>query len=1060
MSFLTGLALRRRSVTILVVLLALGAGIFTYNDFQRELFPEIEFPIVTIVTFYPSANPRAVERDVTSPIEDAISGISGLTEIQSTSSENLSLILATFEFGENLEEAERTIESKISSLPFPDGVRDSIVSRINSDVFPVLQLTLVGDRDTSSLQRIADDLIIPSIERVDGVFRVDVLGKVEEQVLVTVDTGKLEGRGVSLFQLTNAIRENNGSLPAGGLQNGGASFAVHTTHELQSLQEIRDLIVGFENPASSDGAAPVPVRVSDVADVTLGTAEATSFSRTNGKASLGLLVIKDPSGNTVEVTAEALENLANLEGVPPDVDVLVLSNDGPVIQEQLDNLLREGLLGFLFAVTVVFMFLITIRPTLLKGVALTLRPTAIIGLSIPLSLLTGILIMGFTDLTLNFMTLAGLAIAVGRVVDDSIVVLENTYRHIQRGEERLQAAFDATREVGAAIISSTLTTIAVFVPLAFIPGLVGSFFSPFALSVSFALIGSTLVALTAVPVLGAILLRRGDLVDFEGAGDGIRDTWWQRVYTPALVWSLRHKIATILIALVVTVGSLGLLAIIPITFFPAGTPEFVTISVALPNGTSVTRTFEEVMHVEDVLQDYEDRGIVEVYQATIGGVANLFENGGVGSGMNVARFIVRLAEEDVPPDIADRIRADLPGSEEVNITVTEITNGPPTDQLEINVTGSDFSSISSVAKQLEDDFKRIDGIINVASDVSEAKDEVVINVDPTLAAGFGLSTAAVGRQINQSIVGQKVSEIEIDGLTMDIVVKGRPESMEGIEKLNSLTIEGPAGQVRLGDISTIGIEQGPVSVSHFDSQRSASITGVIVAENTQAVGLKVQAIIDALDIPPGVEVRTGGIFQQIAEGFQDIFLAMTIGVVLVYLVMVASLGSLRNPFVIVLSLPLAVVGAFLALLITDRTLSLSALMGFLLLIGVVVTNAIVLLTFVEQLREQGYSVYDALVEGGRVRLRPILMTAFTTIFALLPLAIFASNDGGIIGAELATVVIGGLVSSTFLTLLVVPVVYTIMHVSIPGSFNSLTSTIGRRIFNRPTTPQGQPGIAD
>jgi HAE1 family hydrophobic/amphiphilic exporter-1 len=392
----------------------------------------------------------------------------------------------------------------------------------------------------------------------------------------------------------------------------------------------------------------------------------------------------------------------------------------------------------------------------------------------------------------------------------------------------------------------------------------------------------------------------------------------------------------------------------------------------------------------------------------------------------------------------------------VKITVAEISNGPPSDGLEINIVGNNFTDITAVARELEAQLNSIDGVINVKSDVSEARDEVTINVNPREAAEFGLTTAEVGQQVQQFIVGRTVTEVDLEDITMDVVVRGRQDYVDDVEKLKSLDIQGPLGVVKLGAISDIAIEQGPVSISRFDLERSAAITGTIVAKDTQAVGRQVQARIDALELPPGIQVRSGGIFEQINEGFQDIFAAMLIGVILVYLVMVASLGSLRDPFIIVLSLPLAIVGALVALAVTDRSLSLSALMGLLLLIGVVVTNAIVMLTFVEQLRERGLEVYDALLQGGLVRLRPILMTAFTTTFALFPLAISSDSDSGIIGAELATVVIGGLVSSTFLTLIVVPVIYTFFHVSIPARLAGL----GHLLVPRSAPAREEPATGD
>lgn len=1051
MTFLTGLALRRRSVTVLLMIMVLAGGLLTYRSLPVELFPEIEFPLITVSAFYPSANPDAVVRDVTAPIERAISGVDGVQNIQSISTEDRSIVLANFKFGIDMAEAERSILTGVGSIPFPDAVQEPVVGRINPDAFPVLQLSVLGDRHLPEIQAIVDSRVLPAVAAVDGVFSADVVGAADTQIIVTVDPDRLMANGISMFQVSTALRGANVSVPAGVITQDGQTFPVRTSQAFGSIEEIRGLVVGFSGGPPEGGAEAGPVLLSDVADVALGAGRASSVSRTNGRPSLGITVIKDPDANTVDVTREVLDSLEALDGLPEDLEIVTISNDGPAIQAQVDTLQREALFGFLFAMAVVFAFLITFRPSLMRGLQLTARPTVVIGLSIPLSIFTGLLLMGANGMTLNLMTLGGLAISVGRVVDDSIVVLENVYRHIQRGEERLRAVLEATREVAPAIVASTLTTIVVFVPLVFIKGLVGEFFLPFALTVSFALAASLLVALTAVPVLGALLLRPGDIsVDGDAAGPiGDRGTWMQRAYTPVLLWALRRKAVTLLGALLLTVGSLGLILLIPITLFPSGGDRFVVVDLALPPGASPDRVLAEVGRVEQVMERLTREGNAHVYQATVGSPQNPFAPGA--GNIGGANVFVGLTE-DAANDIAEALRAELAGGGDATISVSEVgSGGPPTSGLEMNVTGDDYAQISAVARQLVEEFGAIDGIVNVTTDVAEARDEIVITVDPAAAAVLGLTAGDVAAQVSQFMAGQRVTQTEVDGVAVDVFLRGRMEPNGGVETLRGLSVAGPLGVATLGGVAQMGFEKGPVSISRTDGHRSASITGSITEEDTRAIGVKVQEKVDAIGLPPGVEVTTGGIFQDIAEGFEAIFMAMGLGIILVYLVMVASLGALRNPFVIVMSLPLAVIGALAALAITGRTLGLPALMGMLLLIGIVVTNAIVLIAFVEQLRERGLNVHDALVQGGRVRLRPILMTAFTTSFALLPLAAFASDEGGVIGTELATVVIGGLASSTFLTLIVVPVVYTILHVSLPG----LMAAIGARL-RRSSPPEPVP----
>ena len=1046
MDWLTKLALNRRTVTTLAIVLVLAAGIFTYRTLPVELFPEIEFPLVTVTTFYPSANPEAVAKEVTEPIENTMSGLDGLESVQSFSSENRSIILASFEFGTDMTEVESNISSSINGISFPDGVSTPLVGRINPDSFPVLQLSVSGDRELVELQEILDSRILPEISGIDGVFRVEVTGEVRRQAQIVVDPAKMREKGVSLFQVSQALRENSVAFPGGAISNGtGQVLPIKTTSSYESLDDLRNLVVGFSQPAmvrpgatptASVPSAPPPVTLGDIADVSLSAGTATSVSRTNGKPSIGVSIIKDPDANTIDVTSAVLDTLESVGDLPAGVEVVTVSDQGPAIRDQISTLEREAVLGLALAVSVVFIFFLTLRPNAIIGVLTTLRPTVVIGLSIPLSIFAGVLLMSWQGLALNFMTLGGLAISVGRVVDDSIVVLENVYRNIQGGKERWRAALDATVEVGPAITASTLTTIVVFLPLAFIQGLVGAFFFPFAITVSFALIASLVVALTAVPVLGAYLLRQGDLPEGVGESDEMpeSETWLQRAYTPVLKWALGHKAITLVTALVVTLGSLSITAFIPVNLFEGGGERFANIDMSLAPGTPVNITLAELEKVEAEIAPYS-----EVYISTLGSPSAAF-GASVPGGFNQSNTFVSL-KEDAPEDIIASWRDALEGVEGRSINITEVSNGPPTAGLEVSVTGNDYSDISSVTLQLMSSLETVEGVENVTSNVSEARDEIVVNVDPGRAASIGLSAQQVAFQVNQFFVGQNVTRVQTESGAVDVNLSVDSTGVSDIESVNGLAIAGPLGVSSLGEIAEVEVLPGPVTITRTDGLRSASITGSITSDDAQAVGIAIQEKIDGMDLPPGVEVTSGGVFTQIAEGFQTIFLAMAVGIVLVYLVMVASLGSLRNPFVIVTSLPLAIIGALFALLITGRSLGLPAMMGILMLIGIVVTNAIVLISFVEQLRRRrGLSVYDALIMGGRIRLRPILMTAITTSIALLPLATFVEDGGGIIGAPLATVVIGGLISSTVLTLVVVPVVYTLMNESIPN----LISRILRR----------------
>ena len=1019
MRFITAAAVGRPSVTVLAVVILLFAGVFAYRSLRVELFPEIEFPLVTVSARYPSAGPEAVLRDVTAPVERAITGIEGLETVESITNEGSSLVLATFVFGTDMAAAESDVNAAVNGVAVPDGVDEPTVGRLNPSDIPVIQLSVVSDRDVDAIQRVVQSLVLPAISDVEGIMQVRTAGEVERRVAVTVDPDKLAANGLSLLQVSAALSENNLSLPAGLIFDGGQAVIARTTHAFGSVQEIEDLVVG----ASASG----PVRLSDVADVSLGAGAPTSISRTNGQRSVSVSVVKTPEANTIEVTSAVRDAIDGITGLPPDMGIVIVSDQGPNIQEQIDTLTQEATFGFLFAVCVVFAFMLTIRPTVVRGLLNTLRPTVVIALSIPLSVFTGVLLMYWQDMTLNFMSLGGLAISVGRVVDDSIVVLENVYRHIQGGRERWRAALEATAEVGPAIFASTMATVVVFAPLAFIQGLVGAFFSPFALTVSFALIASLFVALTAVPVLGAYLLRPGDLPEEVGDDDEVlvQETWLQRAYTPILTWTLRHKIVTLVVAFGLTVASLGLTAVIPITLFPSGADRFLEMEMSLPPGTPPDRTLAEVVEIEERLAE-----VADVYSVVIG-ETNL-EFAETFAGLNQARLLANLSK-DAPADIANTLRDELDKDGRV-LRIREVTAGPPVGGVDITIAGPNYEDIAAVSRELTAAVSAIDGVANIESNVTQAREEVSIEVDPQKAARIGLSTRQVGFQLGQYLIGRTVTTITIEGEKVDVVLAADPLAVAGIDRVKGLAISGPGGSAPLGDLAEVVIREGPVTISRTDGVRSATIVGDITSEDTQAVTALVDAEIDALALPPGVRVDSGGAAADIAEGFQGIFISMAVGIALVYLVMVGSLGSLRNPIVIVTTLPLALIGALVALAVTGRTLGLPAMMGMLLLIGIVVTNAVVLITFVEQLRGNGMSVYDALVTGARVRLRPILMTALTTSFALLPLAVAAGGSGGLISAELATVVIGGLMSSTALTLIVVPIIYTLFNDSIPNLF--------------------------
>ena len=1046
MIILTRLALRSRTVTVMILILVLAGGVYAYQQLQQELFPEISLRVINVVTSYQQGTPYQVSQDVTKPVEDLIIGMEGLKEVTSTSRATRSQVRASFNNNVDIEEAEAEILSRVSSLRLPDAADDPRVYELTPNQRPVMELSVSGQRDIPELLRVVERQVVPPLQAVPGVFDVQVEGGVNEQVFVTVDPELLNTYGLTMQNVIGALQSNSVDVNTGSVESSDGTVTVRAFHGYSDLDAIRNLPVGFSRPDGGPAAARgaggnvTPIRMSEVADVEVATPEATTISRTNGQPSVSLNVLKTGDGNTIEIT-RAIDDLmtALSDDLPADLEIGVIDSQAPRLEEELGKVIGQGAQGFAFAVIAVFLFLLQLRPRPFAGIANAIRPTIIIALSIPLSVMVTMLVMALLDWPMNFMSLAGLAIAVGRIVDDSIVVLENIYRHIQEGSPRAVAVIAATQEVSAPVVASTLTTVAVFIPLGFLPGVVGQFFSPFAQTVCVSLLASTLVALTAVPVLASWFLRQGDMVEDPATPRG--DTYLQKLYTSVLRLALRYRLITAVASIAVVLASLTLIRELPIERFSQGRTEGIRIDLTLQGNPSTIQLVQEVSAVERILDGFASDGAVESYQVTLGASSRSFGSS-ADAAFDRAGFNILLGE-DAPYDLDEQIRNALPEKRGVTTRVFADSGGPGRGGgLRLTLTGANYEDVRMATDRLQAAVERDSGVRNVRTNIVDGREELTIAIDPDEAGRYGLSPTNVANQIRTWMRGNDVAEIDLAGETLDVVVRGVPEAVDDPMDLPLLPITGNAGAVSLGSIADTRHTVGPSVVTHFDGHRSATISGGLAGRDAGAIGERVDAIIASTTLPPGVSVRSGGTFSDIREEFNNVYVAMAIGVSLVYLVMVATLGSLKIPFIVVLSMPLAVVGALTALVITDRSLSLPAMMGFLLLVGIVVTNAIVLLTFVQQLRNRGYDALDAVIEAGRTRLRPILMTAFTTILALIPLSV--SESAGLVGAELATVVIGGLLSSTFLTLVAVPVVYMLFEESAPNLYRRALRLLGIR----------------
>ena len=1044
MSRLSEFAVSKRSVTLLLAAALFVAGLAAWGSLKQELLPDIEFPVLTVIAPLPGAGAADVAEQVTKPIERAISGVPRLESLQSTSANSIALVIAQFSYGTNVKEVQAQIEQNIQAANLPSGVSPQ-VSALNINASPVIiaSIAATSQNGLAEAARIAQTEISPALLGLEGVASVDITGGETQRVMVTLDPAKLATNGISASQVSGVLSANNLTFPAGQILADGTKIPVSTIGAFTTIDQIRSLVVGVapSAPAASGAgatpgasaapatpaapaapAAPKLVTIGDLGTVEIAGVSTTGYARTDGQPALSLSVSKTSAANTVQVAEEVTAKLKEIgDRNGSAVSITVVSDLSTFIVESRDGLLREGGTGALFAVLTIFLFLFSLRSTLVAAV------------SIPLSLLTALVVMQITGISLNIMTLGGLAVAVGRVVDDAIVVLENIYRHRALGEDRLTAALNGPREVAGAITAATVTTVGVFLPLGFVGGLVSQFFLPFALTVTFALLASLVCALTVVPVLAYLFIDRIKLnVDEDGEP---RNSFWIRAYTPSIKLALRNRwtkfgVLGVSILLFVSTGIIA--PLLPTQFINAGSEKIVSVTLAPPTGVSSDAVLERTKQAEAILQ--ADPKVLLVQSSVPGeGDSGLQSITAAFSGRpaNSARLTVRLAD-DVDLTEYSKVLADELSpvkTDGYDIAVSQAA-GFTSNNLSVVVSGSDAAQVATVNDLVVQALSDNKSLLNLKSDLSKATPEIQVRPDPNKAITVGLTAAQLAGEVRGALVGSVATRVQLadQSQPLDVYVQLDPAQVTTLAQLRALPV-GTVAKRPLGDIAAVEQVETQGSITRIDESPAASISAEIASADTGKVSQQVQAAIDDLraagSIPDGVDVRLAGVTQQQNEAFGGLFLSMGVAILVVYLAMVLTFNSLITPFIILFSLPLATIGAFPALLLTGRPIGVSALIGFLMLIGIVVTNAIVLLDLVERLRSQGMSTHDALIEGGRTRVRPILMTAIATILALIPLAA-GFNQGSIIAAELGTVVIGGLFSSTFLTLLLIPVLYSLV----------------------------------
>ncbi|MFF7444884.1 MULTISPECIES: efflux RND transporter permease subunit [unclassified Streptomyces] len=1006
MSWLSRFSLAQRALIGLMSIIALAFGAIAIPQLKQQLLPSIELPMVSVLAPYQGASPDVVEKQVVEPIESSLEAVDGIEGVTSTASEGNAVIMASFDYGPDTKQLVADVQQAVNRAraQLPDDVDPQVVAGSTDDM-PTVVLAVTSEADQQALADRLDRTVVPDLKAIDGVGQVTVDGVRDLQVTVTPDDAKLAKAGLTSALLAQALQAGGATVPAGSFDEDGANRTVQVGGGFTSVGQIENLMV-------TGAAGKKPVRLGDVATVRQEQAAADSLTRTDGKPSLAVMVTMDHDGSAVSISNAVEDKLPALrKDLGAGSDITVVSDQGPAVAKAIDGLTTEGALGLLFAVLVILVFLASVRSTLVTAV------------SIPLSVVLALIVLWTRDLSLNMLTLGALTIAIGRVVDDSIVVLENIKRHLGYGEERQEAILKAVREVAGAVTSSTLTTVAVFLPIGLVGGMVGELFGSFSLTVTAALLASLLVSLTVVPVLSYWFLRapKGTPEDAEEARRLAEEkearSRLQRLYVPVLRFATRRRLTSVLIAIVILVGTFGMSGLLKTNFFDQGEQEVLTVKQELKPGTSLAATDEQARKVEGLLA--RTKGVKD-YQVTVGSSGFMAAFGG-GTDTNQASYQVMLDDSASYDDVQGSIEAGLKKLDGIGTTTIAAGDGFGAQDLSVVVKAADADVLREASEKVRKTVAGLDDVTDVTSDLAVSVPRVTVKAN-SKAAAAGFDDRTLGAAVAQAVRGTTAAQAILDDTERDVVIRSAKPART-LAELRNLRL----GPVKLGDIATVELADGPVSMTRIDGQRAATITAKPTGDNTGAVSQDLTSRLDALKLPAGATAEIGGVTSDQDSAFKNLGLAMLAAIAIVFMLLVATFRSLAQPLILLVSIPFAATGAIGLLILTDTPMGVPAMIGMLMLIGIVVTNAIVLIDLINQYRRQGYSTVDAVIEGGRHRLRPILMTALATIFALLPMALGVTGEGGFIAQPLAVVVIGGLITSTLLTLLLVPTLYTMLE---------------------------------
>ncbi|MCK8815777.1 efflux RND transporter permease subunit [Natroniella sulfidigena] len=995
-----------RSVTITMIVLAIIIlGAFSLPLMPVDLMPEMDLPYAVVMTTHEGATPSEVEESITRPIEETIAVVDNVTNITSSSHPNRSVVFIEFDWGTDLDFATLDMRESVEMIEdhLPDDADKPQVVRFDPNSMPIMNLELGGDMDLAELRNLAEDIVEPSLERVPGVASVDVSGGLEREIQVDIDPDRMIYYGFSLQDVIEQLRAENVNISGGSVDHGTKDLLIRTDGEFDSVEQIGDLQL-----MNQEG---VKVDLAEFAEVKDDYKERSVYSYLNGEESISLEIQDESGGNTVQIANAVLEEVEQIQNNEDDFELTVVENQAEFIEDSIANVQRNAVLGGLLAMLVLFLFLRNIRSTL------------IVGTAIPVSIVTAIVLMYFADMSLNLMSLGGLALGIGMLVDNAIVVLENIYRFQQEGKSRVDAAKKGTAEVGTAILASTLTTAAVFLPVVYIEGLASEIFGALAWSVTFSLVASLLVALTFIPMLSAKFLKVNDDAVIEEDETEVEFGWIRKGYQRFLDISLnyRYLVLASLVIFVLLFGFGVARDIIPLEteFLPDTDQGVFNIQVELPEGEALRETDRVVQEVERRLEEIPE---LRHYSSQAGG-----NNSNTGE---ITAELVGLADRERSTSVvAEEVRglvADIAGAD---INVTPVTGmgggGGMGAPIEVTIAGSDLDILSQLADQIEPEVEAVEGTRNVGLSIDEGRPEVQIDIDRDQARDLGFNVQQIASTVRTAMDGQVATQYKEGGEEFDVRVRLAEEYRGDINQLMDLKLTSPEGAVvPLSQVANVEVATGLTSIERENQQRTITVSTHLHERSLGAVQADIEERVDQLDIPDGYTVSYGGEAEDQQDAFGDLGIAMILAVILVYMVMASQFESLLHPFTIMLTVPLALIGAILGLVVARMPLSVPGIIGVIMLAGIVVNNAIVMVDYINVRREREPR-REAILNAGPIRLRPVMMTTLTTALALVPLAL-GLGDGAEVQQPMAVVVISGLLFSTILTLVVIPCFYSIL----------------------------------